>query len=103
MTIHDLRPTPTNMRLAPVGPTSAPIFSFALLTFACALASFAFACATPFAAFAVVAVAMLPFSSALLVVQGVAPESYRRSGVSSYRAPGRGRFAAAHRNQRLGN
>jgi hypothetical protein len=72
MAIHDLRldQTPTSMRLAPVGPTSAPSFSFVLFTFACALASFAFACATPFAAFAVVAAAMLPFSSALLVVLG---------------------------------
>ena len=70
MAIHDLRldPTPTRVRLAPVGPASAPFFSFALLTFACALASFAFACTTPFAAFAVVAAAMLPLSSALLVV-----------------------------------
>jgi hypothetical protein len=40
----------------------------AMLTVSCALASFAFACATPFAAFAVVAAAMLPLQSALLVV-----------------------------------
>jgi hypothetical protein len=39
-----------------------------LLTAACALASFAFACATPFAAFAVFAGAMLPLRPALLVV-----------------------------------
>ena len=73
MAIHDLRldPTPTSMLLAPVEPTSAPFFSFALLTFASALASFVFACATPFAAFAVVAAAMLPFSSALLMILGV--------------------------------
>jgi hypothetical protein len=73
MAIHDLRldPTPTSMLLAPVGPSSAPFFSFALLTSACALASFAFACATPFAAFAVVAAAMLPFSSALPMILGV--------------------------------
>jgi hypothetical protein len=39
-----------------------------LLTAACALASFAFACATPFAAFAAIAGAMLPLSAALPVV-----------------------------------
>jgi hypothetical protein len=55
-------------RLAPVEPRLAPAFCFALLTVACALASFAFACATPFAAFAVLAAAMLPLSMALLVV-----------------------------------
>ena len=41
-----------------------------LLTVSCALASFALACATPFAAFAVIAAAMLPLRSALLVVTG---------------------------------
>jgi hypothetical protein len=46
------------------------MFCFALLTASCALASFAFACATPFAAFAVVAAAMLPLRPALLVVTG---------------------------------
>jgi hypothetical protein len=43
-------------------------FVWSSLTAACALASFAFACATPFAAFAVVAAAMLPMRAALLVV-----------------------------------
>lgn len=43
---------------------------FVLLTVSCALASFALACATPFAAFAVIAAAMLPLRSALLVVTG---------------------------------
>ena len=57
-------------RLAPVEPRHAPLFCFALLTAACALASFAFACATPFAAFAVIAAAMLPLRPALLVVIG---------------------------------
>lgn len=56
------------VRLAPVEPRLAPLFCFALLAAACALASFAFACATPFAAFAVVAAAMLPLRRALLVV-----------------------------------
>ncbi|WP_186467590.1 hypothetical protein [Bradyrhizobium stylosanthis] len=57
-------------RLRPVAPRLAPLFCFALLTAACALASFALACATPFAAFAVVAAAMLPLRPALLVVAG---------------------------------
>ena len=57
-------------RLHPVAPRLAPMFCFALLTASCALASFAFACATPFAAFAVAAAAMLPLRPALLVVAG---------------------------------
>jgi hypothetical protein len=57
-------------RLAPVDPRHAPLFCFALLTISCALASFALACATPFAAFAVIAAAMLPLRPALLVVAG---------------------------------
>ncbi len=61
-------PTAASLRLAPVEPRFAPAFCFALLAAACALASFAFACATPFAAFAVVAAAMLPLRPALLVV-----------------------------------
>ncbi|MGL9617452.1 hypothetical protein QRQ56_05580 [Bradyrhizobium sp. U531] len=56
--------------LHPVASRLAPMFCFALLTASCALASFAFACATPFAAFAVVAAAMLPLRPALLVVTG---------------------------------
>ncbi|UQR67646.1 hypothetical protein LRP30_21400 [Bradyrhizobium sp. C-145] len=58
------------LRLHPVAPRLAPMFCFALLTASCALASFALACATPFAAFAVVAAAMLPLRPALLVVTG---------------------------------
>jgi hypothetical protein len=57
-------------RLAPVEARQAPLFAFALLTGASALASFVFACATPFAAFAVIAAAMLPHRTALLVVAG---------------------------------
>ncbi|MDH2342220.1 hypothetical protein QCM77_19745 [Bradyrhizobium sp. SSUT18] len=57
-------------RLHPVAPRLAPMFGFALLTVSCALTSFVFACATPFAAFAVVAAAMLPLRTALLVVTG---------------------------------
>ena len=57
-------------RLRPVEPRHAPIFCFALLTVSCVLASFALACATPFAAFGVVAAAMLPLRPALLVVAG---------------------------------
>lgn len=55
-------------RLAPVGSHQAALFCFALLTVAGTLASFAFACATPFAAFAVIAAAVLPLRPALLVV-----------------------------------
>lgn len=58
------------VRLHPVAPRLAPMFGFALLTVSGALASFAFACATPFAAFAVIAAAMLPLRQALLVVSG---------------------------------
>jgi hypothetical protein len=60
----------TLARLTPVEQRFAPLFCFALLTSACALASFVFACATPFAAFAVLAAAMLPLRSALLPVAG---------------------------------
>jgi hypothetical protein len=65
-----LPPHADRFRLHPVAPRLAPMFGFALLTVSCALASFAFACATPFAAFAVVAAAMLPLGPALLVVTG---------------------------------
>ena len=54
--------------LALVEHRQAPLFCFALLTVSCALASFALACATPFAAFAVIAAAMLSLRPALLVV-----------------------------------
>jgi len=57
-------------RLHPVEPRHAAMFCFALLTASCALASLALACATPFAAFAVVAAAMLLPRPALLVVTG---------------------------------
>jgi hypothetical protein len=60
----------TSARLIPVEHRFAPLFCFALLTSACALASFAFACATPFAAFAVIAAAMLPLRPALVAVTG---------------------------------
>ncbi|KYG99438.1 hypothetical protein [Bradyrhizobium sp. DOA1] len=58
------------LRLHPVPPRLAPLFCLALLTASCVLASFALACATPFAAFAVLAAAMLPLRPALLVVMG---------------------------------
>ena len=67
MALNILPPPADGSRLHPVEPRHAPIFCFALLTIACALASFALACATPFAAFAVVAAAMLPLRSACLV------------------------------------
>ena len=67
----NLLPAPANgLRLQPVGLSVAPMFCFALLVTSCLLASFAFACATPFAAFAVIAAAMLPLRRALLVVAG---------------------------------
>jgi hypothetical protein len=69
MALNVSNPSPTS-RLAPVEPRHAPAFSFALLTVSCALASFALACATPFAAFAVIASAMLPTRPALMVVTG---------------------------------
>ncbi|MCK1384531.1 hypothetical protein [Bradyrhizobium sp. 21] len=70
MTHPILPPHADGFRLHPVAPRLAPTFVFALLTVSSALASFAFACATPFAAFAVVAAAMLPLRPALLVVTG---------------------------------
>jgi hypothetical protein len=68
----DILPRPTNVsvRLAPVEPRYLPLFCFALLTMSCALASLWFACATPFAAFAVIAAAMLTLRSAFVVVTG---------------------------------
>jgi len=70
MTVTILPPHADRFRLHPVAPRLAPMFCFALLTLSCALASFALACATPFAAFAVVAAAMLPLRPALLVITG---------------------------------
>src|SRR6476660_5631702 len=70
MTVTILPPHADRFRLHPVTSRLAPMFCFALLTVSCALASFALACATPFAAFAVVAAAMLPLRPALLVVTG---------------------------------
>jgi hypothetical protein len=70
MALDILSPPADRFRLHPVEPRHAPMFCFALLTVSCALASFALACATPFAGFAVVAAAMLPPRSALLVAIG---------------------------------
>ena len=70
MTATILPPHSDRFRLHPVGPRLAPTFCFALLMVSCALASFALACATPFAAFAVVAAAVLRLRPALLVVTG---------------------------------
>ena len=69
MALNDLRSS-DQFRLQPVEPRNAPMFCFALLTVASALASFVFACATPFAAFAVIAAAVLPLRGAMLVVFG---------------------------------
>ncbi len=70
MALDILAPSSSGARLAPVPPQHAGAFGFALLTAACALASFVFACATPFAAFAVIASAMLPLRTALPVMMG---------------------------------
>jgi hypothetical protein len=70
MAFNILPASASGFRLQPVQSSIAPMFCFALLVTSCALASFAFACATPFAAFAVVAAAMLPLPRALLVVAG---------------------------------
>ncbi|XUM22447.1 hypothetical protein ACRAVF_02400 [Bradyrhizobium oligotrophicum S58] len=70
MALDTLDRSPSGVRLAPVSPRHAAAFCFALLTTACALASFVFACATPFAAFAVIAAAMLPLRTALPAVLG---------------------------------
>ncbi len=70
MALSILPPHTDHCRLHPVEPRYASMFCFALLTASCALASFALACATPFAAFAVVAAAMLPLRPALLAVTG---------------------------------
>jgi hypothetical protein len=70
MSLSLLSPSANGCRLGPVEPRHAPLFCFVLLTVSCALASFALACATPFAAFAVIAAAMLPLRSALLVATG---------------------------------
>lgn len=70
MSLSLLSPPTNGFHLAPVETRRAPLFCFALLTVSCALASFALACATPFAAFAAIAAAMLPLRPALLVVTG---------------------------------
>ena len=70
MPLSLLSPSADGARLEPVDSRRAPLFTFALLTVACALASFALACATPFAAFAVIAAAILPLRPALLVATG---------------------------------
>jgi uncharacterized membrane protein (DUF485 family) len=68
MTLGSLRLPPLGLATADVEPRRAALFCLLLLSAGCALASFALACATPFAAYAVIAAAMLPWSSALLVV-----------------------------------
>lgn len=55
-------------RLAPGDTRFAPLIGLVLLAGASALASLVFACATPFAAFAVIAAAMLSLRTALFVV-----------------------------------
>lgn len=72
MPLNILRPAAADStRLNLADSRYAPLICMALLATACALASFVFACATPFAAFAVIAAAALPFRFALFAV-GVA-------------------------------
>ena len=66
----EILPPADGVRLHPVEPRYAPMFCFVLLIASCALASLVLACATPFAAFAVIAAAALPFRTAILVVVG---------------------------------
>ena len=70
MALEILSPSADGFRLHPLEARHRSAFCFALLTLSCALASFALACATPFAALAVVAAAMLPLRPALIVVTG---------------------------------
>jgi hypothetical protein len=70
MALNILPASARGFRLAPVEPRHGPLFCLAVLTTSCVLASFALACATPFAAFAVIAAAMLPLRPALSVVTG---------------------------------
>jgi hypothetical protein len=65
----DIQPTVSAyQRIAPVEARLAPLFCLGLLVGGCGLASLVLACATPFAAFAVIAGAMLSPPRALLVV-----------------------------------
>lgn len=68
MTFDNLLRLPAFRQATELEARRAPLFCLALLAAGCALASFALACATPFTAYAVIAAAMLPLSSALLVV-----------------------------------
>jgi hypothetical protein len=70
MTLVSLARHIDTARLAPIDTRRASLLCFALLTVASCLASLALACATPFAAFAVIAAAMLPLRPALVVVAG---------------------------------
>jgi hypothetical protein len=70
MSVRLPSPSANSFRLTPVEHRHAALSCFALLTISCVLASFSLACATPFAAFAVIAAAMLPLRSAILVVAG---------------------------------
>jgi hypothetical protein len=65
------RSLPLLFELPQVSRRLAALICFGLLGTACALASLLFACAAPFAAFAVVAAAMLPLPSAIIAVGGV--------------------------------
>jgi hypothetical protein len=68
MGLESLRLPGLPQTAAEIEPRRAALCCLVLLIAGCALASFALACATPFAAYAVIAAATLPWSSALLVV-----------------------------------
>ena len=68
MSIEVHRLGAADKRARPAEPYLASASVLMLLAGSCAVASFALACATPFAAFAVVAAALLPLPAALMVV-----------------------------------
>jgi hypothetical protein len=68
MSLDSLRSPDANGRQVPLEAPYASTFCLALLVAAAALASLVFACATPFAAFAAVAVSMLRLPAAMSVV-----------------------------------
>ena len=67
MALDIMRPGPPHVA-ADLELRRAALFCLVLLTAGSALASFALACATPFAAYAVIAAAILPLPSALVVM-----------------------------------
>jgi hypothetical protein len=68
MALDSLLRLPALRQVTELEPRRAALFCLVLLTAGCALASFALACATPFAAYAVIAAALLPLPTASLVI-----------------------------------